>query len=398
MSVVELDDYRWLTSDAAEPWLARAAAHEAKLASLVRLLRRELSAPRAHLVIEQIELRRRAREKFTRPADMLFTRRALEQASGERPAEYKAARFTANDKVLDLCCGIGGDLLALAARGSAVGVDRDPVLALLAAHNCRVLGLDEVPVLSSDVTEACIDKCSAWHIDPDRRAGGRRVTRVESYEPGMEVIERLLHSSGSAAVKLAPAAVAPERWTSEAELEWIGDQGECKQQVAWFGRLARHAGQRAATILTAGASPRSVVGQECGELPTSSDIGRFVFEPQAAVLAARLAHVLAAEHKLATVADRGGYLTGDEPVIDAALSAFEVDDVLPLDMKKLKSWLRERSIGRLEIKLRGVKDDPQNIRRRLQLSGERAATLLVTRFSGQVRAILARRVGSLPLE
>lgn len=393
MTGPELDDYRWLTSPAARPWLARAAAHDGELSKLVQSLRRDLSAGRVHLVIEQVELRRRAKEKFATPEHMLFTRRALEQSSGESPARYKAGRFPAGEVVLDVCCGIGGDLAALAARGAAKGIDRDPVISLLASHNCRVLGLGEVQVQASDAAGASLANCSAWHIDPDRRSSGRRTTRVESYEPGLEVIERLLDSCGQAAVKLAPAAVAPESWASEAELEWIGDQGECKQQVTWFGELARHVGQRAATVLTAGMAPRTIVGRELGELPRARDIRRFVFEPQAAVLAAGLTHALAAEHGLEAVANRGGYLTGDVPVVDAALAAFTVEDVIPFDLKKLKTWLRERSIGRLEIKLRGVKSNPQEIRQRLHLSGEESATLLVTPFGGQVCAILAQRIG-----
>src|SRR5438067_1472249 len=100
MPDIELDEYRWLASEAAEPWLARAGAHGGELASLVRLLRRDLSADRAHRVIEQVELRQRAKEKFSRPEQMLFTRQALEQASGEAPASYKAGRFPQGEAAL----------------------------------------------------------------------------------------------------------------------------------------------------------------------------------------------------------------------------------------------------------------------------------------------------------
>ena len=39
----------------------------------------------------------------------------------------------------DLCCGIGGDLLALAEHGETIGVERDPVTAYLAEANGRQL-------------------------------------------------------------------------------------------------------------------------------------------------------------------------------------------------------------------------------------------------------------------
>jgi hypothetical protein len=83
-------------------------------------------------------------------------------------------------------------------------------------------------------------------------------------------------------------------------------------------------------------------------------------------------------------------------VADAALAAFEVQDVLPFDVKRLKRHLRERGIGRLEVKKRGVDVDPEIVRRRLQGKGDSAATLILARLRKQVRAILARRLGLRP--
>src|SRR5438309_11652058 len=85
-----IDDYRWLVSDAANPWLTMAREESSNLnrthagSVLVKLtsqLRKDLTAERAHLVIEQTELRQRAREKFTLAEQMFFTRQGLEQAT-----------------------------------------------------------------------------------------------------------------------------------------------------------------------------------------------------------------------------------------------------------------------------------------------------------------------------
>ena len=70
---------------------------------------------------------------------MFFTDRALQQATDELLADYKARRFPAQRAVIDLGCGIGGDLLAIAQRGPTLGVDNDPILALLAAANLQRL-------------------------------------------------------------------------------------------------------------------------------------------------------------------------------------------------------------------------------------------------------------------
>ena len=63
---------------------------------------------------------------------MFFTRLGLEQATDAWVARYKATRFPAGQLLADLCCGIGGDLMALSERGPTRGVDRDPVAAICA--------------------------------------------------------------------------------------------------------------------------------------------------------------------------------------------------------------------------------------------------------------------------
>jgi len=408
---IDLDDYRWLVSDEAIPWLARAAAANESTVGLTAALRRDLSPARTHLVLEQVELRRRAARKFPAAAGMFFTARSLEQATDHFVAEYKARRFASGAPSADLCCGIGGDLLALAARGPVTGVDRDPRMAVLAAANGRCAdvggappphprplsregrGRDTAELVVADVEAIDVRAFAAWHIDPDRRVGGRRSTRVELHEPGPAVIDRLRAAQPDAAVKLAPAATLPAHWESEAELEWISRGGECRQLVCWFGRLARETGRRRASIIDAH-SPvvRSIVGSGGGEPPYAERLGEYLYEPDAAVLAAGLTAPLAAEHGIAAPTPSVAYLTGQRPIQDAALACFRVREVFPFDVRKLRAALATRSIGRLEIKKRSVECEPEKLRRALRPSGDRAATLIVMPLGGQTKAILAERL------
>ncbi len=122
-------------------------------------------------------------------------------------------------------------------------------------------------------------------------------------------------------------------------------------------------------------------------------ISRYLFEPAAAVLAAKLTQVLCNEHHLAAVSRQAMYLTGGELIQDAALTGFEVQEVLPLDQRQLKAWLRQRGIGRLEIKKRGCDVEPEKLRKILGGQGDESATLLICPIAGKVQAIVARRVG-----
>lgn len=412
--LASLEDYRWLVGPEGRRWLDEISAQRDELVRLTSRLRKQLPAERCRLVLEQTELRRRARQKFSAAERMFFTPTGLEQATDEWLAAYKAARFPAERPLVDFCCGIGGDLVALAQRGQTTGVDRSEVAVLLAEANLAALGIPGGAGGPSgakvcDVEHVALDGAAAWHIDPDRRPQGRRTTRVELHEPGLPVIERLLDACGAGAIKLAPAAEPPLHWQRDAELEWISRGGQCRQLVAWFGELARDAGLCRASVVKvereecagqgrgeedsgANYEVRTIVGRPSREIPVAARIGRYLAEPDAAVLAADLTAVLAAERKLAAIAPGSVYLTGDEAMADSALAWFEIAEVLPFDVKRLKALLRERGCGRLEIKKRGVPHDPEQVRRQLHVPGENFATVFITRIGAAVIAIVARRI------
>src|SRR5690606_18825301 len=118
-------------------------------------------------------------------------------------------------RIYDLCSGIGGDLLSLAAVGATAGFDLDPVSALFAEANAVALGLANVEVQIGDVSAVDLTACAAWHIDPDRRPQGRRTTHVEFHEPSATALGEMLERNSNAAIKLAPAATWPEAWNEQ---------------------------------------------------------------------------------------------------------------------------------------------------------------------------------------
>jgi len=417
--VPDLDDYRWLVSSAAEPWLARVAADTRELAPLVASLRKDLSPARAHLILELTELRARARGsgKFPQGSRLFFTRKGYEQATSEAVAGYKAERFSAvaedadfAEGLADLGCGIGGDLIAMAVVHGVVGVERDPVAALFAAANLETLGLTQGRALCREMAEGDVTAAAAWHLDPDRRRGERRTSRPALGAPGPAVIRQLLAANGAAAVKLAPAADAAELFASgplpctESPLpllEWISENGECKQQVAWFGCLTEgQDGRRRATAIQrtpdgSGSVCSVTASGDAAAPPIAVAVGSFLFEADAAVRAAGLTPALAAKMGLQMTDAAGAYLTSDHPAPHGLLTVFAVEEVLPLDFKKVRQALRQRKTGTVEVKQRGVGIDANPWQR--QLSTRRAgesekATIIALHINRRRLAVLARRL------
>ncbi len=388
----EYADYQWLVSKTGQHWLARCEAQSLPLPDLASKLRRELTFPQVQLLLTQVQLRQRAATRFGQSKSLLFTERALQQATDATLAAYKASRFVRGGPVVDLGCGVGGDLLAIAARGPTVGVDNDPILVLLAEANLRSLFRDAARVHLADVRELCILPEVAIHLDPDRRPGERRSVNLEFHQPGPELFGDLVRHRTGLALKLAPATDAATPLLRPAELEWIGHRRQCQQLVAWFGPLARFPERRVATVLDAASVPHHLVGDATLPVPPGSEIGRYVCEPAACVLAAGLASEFAHRHNLTAITAGGGYLTGDTPTDDAWSTWFEVREVMPFRLKRLKAWLQAHGIGRLEIKKRGVDVDPAQLSRQLRVAGDESMTLMVMSQGPRRRAVLARRV------
>jgi hypothetical protein len=398
--LAEYADYVWLVRDpSAAAQLEQLAAEPTLGLAPQRALRQKVSAERARLLVEQAQLRRRALRKFGPLAShFFFTPQLLEQATDIEISQYKAERFARSETpqlIHDYCCGIGGDAAMLAAKAPTHAWDLSDIACLLAAANLATIGAD-ARVSQADVADLTPQNDEAWHVDPDRRATGARSTTLEQHSPPPEVIDRWLQSCPNGAVKLAPASKAPERWAAEAEIEWISSDRECRQQVVWFGALAEAPGlRRAARVL-----PNAVGSLRSSSISGKPDIAcaaaqaplRFLYDPDPAVLAAKLFGELANSEGLATLGIGGSYLTGDTPVAHPLLQSFAVSESMPLRPAKVAQALAYRGVGRVEIKKRGVAVDPEKLRRELKLRGDNEATVILTRIGKREVALLCERL------
>ncbi|MCC4908006.1 class I SAM-dependent methyltransferase [Microbacterium sp. cx-59] len=370
-------------------------------ASAVGRLRAQGHSPElVAVVVTQARLRTRARAKFAQFADgMLFTRAGLEQATRLGIAARHAARFAAlaprgeRTHVADLGCGIGGDALGVAALGMRVtAVDADEVTAAVAAYNLAPFG-DDIRVLHSRAEETPLEGIDAVWLDPARRSAGHDDTtrlRASDYTPSLDWAFALAERVPTG-IKLGPGferADIPEA----AEAQWISVDGSTIELVLWSGALAREGVRRAALVIRGDQAHELTAAGDTEDAPPR-ELGEFLHEPEGAVIRARLIGDVARALDAGMLDPRIAYLTSDAAVTSPFVQSFRIREELPLDTKKLARALKERGIGRLEIKKRGVDIDPATLRTRLKLSGDAGATLILTRTGGRRRALLADRVG-----
>ncbi|MEC7447857.1 MAG: hypothetical protein VYC80_03155 [Planctomycetota bacterium] len=346
-------------------------------------------------ILTQLDLRKRAAAKLDAAELWWLTRRGLEQASGSVVARYKAARYFPRGEVHDLCSGIGGDLMELARRGSVVSVEQDPRLIQLQKLTSRALGVERnIRFESRAVNANDLPADTAWHIDPDRRLDEKKSVHVERFSPGLEELNSLVDRASQGIIKLAPATPLPEKW--DCAREWVGAQGECKQQLALCGPLTWKSRGHRVTVITRSGKWTSFEGCP-GEFPDFMDRvpgeGEILHEPHAAFFAAGLVPALACANELQQVSPDCGYLVGDGGANDSQFTArFRVERITRLDPRKLKRTLAELDAGVLEVKKRGVPADWLTSVRKLKPKGQRPMTLLVFPFEKRVQVALATRL------
>jgi hypothetical protein len=124
----------------------------------------------------------------------------------------------------------------------------------------------------------------------------------------------------------------------------------------------------------------------------SAPVGRYIYEPDGAVVRAGLVTAVAEAVDGWLLDPRIAYVSGDTPVATPLASAYEVVEELPYKEKALRSWVRAQDIGTLEIKKRGVDFDPAVLRKKLSPKGSASATLIVTRIGRDAVAYSCRRL------
>jgi hypothetical protein len=367
--------------------------------ALAERLRRQYPAALVAAAMTQRELRHAAAAKFSRADGMLFTRAGYEQSSGETIARYRASRLGSASRIADLCCGIGGDLIALAAAGEVLAVDRDETHVRLARHNAAVYGrADLVRAVAGDVRDVNLARAGAVFIDPARRAGPgsasaaqARRYRAGTCEPPLDWCFALAETVPAVCVKAAPGIsedLVPGAW----EAEFIAESRDLKEAVLWSPALATAPvapgrGPRRATVIApsgpGGATGSHTLVARAGDPVPLREPGEYLLDPNPAVTRAGLVEDLARHlgGDAAKIDPQIAFLTLDRNVTTPFARTLRVRYSAPWHEKAFARRLRELDIGAVDIRRRGLAGDVDQIRRRLKLSGKDRATVVITRVS-----------------
>jgi THUMP domain-containing protein len=150
--------------------------------------------------------------------------------------------------------------------------------------------------------------------------------------------------------------------------------GSVREACLWAGALTSPGITRRATILDRGEQITDAEPDDCAIAPA----GRWIIDPDGAVVRAGLVRHYAARHGLWQLDPDIAYLSGDR--LPDGVRGFEVLDELGYSERRLRQALSARDVGAAEILVRGVDVDPDAMRSRLRLRGSQRASVVITRI------------------
>ena len=332
-------------------------------------------------LIETVTCRRRARGKLRGADDLLLSDEALQQATNSVVAQQRAADIA--DRVPgavihDVTCSVGAELAELTHSSGVAGVigsDIDPVRLAMARHNvpsATLLRADALtPTSTADVILA----------DPARRSGAGRVFRLDQLTPPLLDL-MTTYAGRSLMVKCAPGldySMLRNRFGFDGEVQITSLDGGVREAVLWTGPHATPI--RRATVLRTGpdgtVERTELTDAEPDDVPIG-ELGEWIIDPDGAIVRAGLVRNYAHRHGLGLLDPRIAYLTGDS--VPLGERGFRIIEQVGVAEKALRKALGAQDCGTLEILVRGLDVDPDQLRKRLKLKGSRPLTLILTRL------------------
>ncbi len=352
-------------------------------------LREQFSPDLVRAALALHDARQKAQTFLPQASQLWLTRVGLEQSTAWPVAQYKARRFEKVDHVFDLCCGIGIDSASLAACTKVTAVDIDSAMLLRCLWNSHVFGVKTAVSTQVADVSTCDWTGKFVHADPDRRAGrDRPVKRLEQYSPPLEWMQQLTQSAAGGAIKISPASNFIQKFPG-CEIELISMDGECREATVWFGELAGAHSFRA-TVLPGGETIS--IDPLSAWAPQATECDAYIFDPDPSVVRAGMLDGIAELHGMQRLDTQEEYLTGPAPLQTSFVTAFQVQAVLPNNLRELKRWLRKSPSSQYEIKCRHIPTDAAAMQKQLPTGDHPPRTIFVARVAGKAKLIVTSRM------
>lgn len=314
----------------------------------------------------------------------VFDEAGLRFATSDIVARHRAKRLKCKI-IVDVCCGIGIQAIALARIcKKVIAIDNDKSKIRYARMNAGIAGVKNIQFIAGDAVKI-LDRIKSADVifwDPLRPASEKERS-VSSFSPSFDVLlSKAGKISDNICVELPPQMLVGKIKES-CELEYLSFNHKLCRLSAYFGRL-KMCGVSAVCLETGARleadSPEKIV-------VSGAKLNRFLYDIDRAVVKAGLipALIRSIKKKIEVVClDDIQYLTSDTLLKNDFLTAFKV--VASVSVRDARAFLISGGFGKCILRGRIAKEDYWKIRGGLEkgLTGEKTAHVFIAGSSAVV--------------
>ncbi len=371
----------------------------------------KLSGKTEHPIAELsalLDCYQRAASKFPslHTSGLMYTRKAIEQSSGEALMNFKSQRYSGK-LALDLTGGLGMDSIAFHKSFETVlYTEPDTIPFELAKHNHHVLGISNIDhhqKRAEEILHSEIEDVDLIYFDPSRRDENQRFVRLSDCEPDVIALwPKLTSLAGKIAVKLSPMYDLKQlerELPGLSKILVISVRGEVKEIIAEWDQDIPKKPEIAAILLNdegeivyKAESQKSLSDFRLDDCKINA--GDFLLEPDAAIIKAQLSDYISDDFNAIKFTQRVDYLISKKQPEYFPGTVYRIREILPFKPKILKKYLRQHHLEKVHIHKR---DFPKTVAQlfkdfRLQM-GEQAHLIFTTNAQGELICIIGDRVG-----
>jgi hypothetical protein len=344
-------------------------------------LSKKFNVQERRILLHYFEILPKIREKFClQKIDLICDKLAYEQATAKDISEFKAKLWQSGAKIMDLCCGMGGDSFWLPNGIVASGTDIVPERVLMFNENMERLGLPHKAVLQNALDSTGGD---FFCIDPARRGG---------LSPNFESVLELSKKFCGGMIKLPPAYNENEL-PMESDVLYLGNANDCRECLMLSGVFGKGM-MRAVAVCK-----NETFEWQCDKSELQNinlevkKLGNFILEPNPVLVRSHLFLNEAKKYGFWQIDSTLAYVSCENlPTEYSGFTAYKAIEQSSLSTNHVKAMLRKYNAGKITLKKRGVEVVPEAEIRRLAPKGEKEYVLFYTRILGEKQAILAELI------
>jgi hypothetical protein len=325
-------------------------------------------------ILNQIEARQKAKDKlptwFAAESIIYPSRVSVEQTSSEPAAEYKAGLIS-GESLIDLTGGFGIDDYYFSKKiNTVVHCELNAELSAIAAHNFKVLGVNNIQCIAGDSSDTLQQLNRQWdwiYIDPARRNDAKgKVFMLKDCLPNVpKLLDTYFKYTDNILIKTAPildiSAGLTELYLVKA-IHIVTVNNEVKELLWLLDKNFKGAPLlHAASITKDGTDVFTAPLESDAEAPYGMP-NKYLYEPNASIMKSGAFDAVAYEYKLHKL-HKHTHLYTCEELIDFPGRRFMIDKVVPYN----KTQMKPVEGGKMNITVRNFPLSVEELRKKWKI-------------------------------